>query len=202
MKTVILTGGKSSRMGSDKAQLPVCSGRSLACTLADRFSVFGPVVFSVDEKDRFPSGAYPQAEDRFPGLGPLNGIFAAFSAPDHEDAALLMATDMPYASPALALQLAHRLTKNDDACVIRRRDGRPEPLFAIYRSSCLGAALECMRAQRRSLRAMLAGCSVRYVAEDELPGWDLDRLLFNMNTPTDYDCYLRGAQQTFRAAGA
>ena len=72
MLAVILTGGKSSRMGRDKALLPV-GGVPMARLLAERFRAAGfDVAFSVDRAGRFPLGDETELPDAFPGEGPLH----------------------------------------------------------------------------------------------------------------------------------
>jgi molybdopterin-guanine dinucleotide biosynthesis protein A len=189
MTTVILTGGKSTRMGRDKALLKL-NGENLSLALADRFSkALGPVMFSVDEAGRFPCGDYPELADRFPGRGPMNGIISGF---EHAGGGniLLLATDMPYADPALALELERRLGGHD-ICAIRRKSGHIETLFAVYGRRCLETALRCIGAGYSSILAVYDRLDALLIDEDETRGFDLDTALFNMNTPESYDALLR-----------
>jgi molybdopterin molybdotransferase len=191
MTTVILTGGKSTRMGRDKALLKL-NGENLSLALADRFSkALGPVMFSVDEAGRFPCGDYPELADRYPGRGPMNGIISGF---EHAGGGniLLLATDMPYADPALALELERRLGGHD-ICAIRRKSGHIETLFAVYGRRCLETALRCIGAGYSSILAVYDRLDALLIDEDELSGFDLDTALFNMNTPESYDACLQKA---------
>ena len=126
---VIIAGGKSSRMGRDKALLPV-GGKPMAQLLVDRFRADGfAVALSVARKGQFPIEGAAELTDAFPGMGPLNGIVAAFSETDAQQI-LLVAADMPKAAPALARRL-EELRGDCDACVIRRGNGTVETLFGI-----------------------------------------------------------------------
>ncbi len=184
MLAVILTGGKSSRMGRDKAMLPV-GGVPMARLLAERFRAAGfEVAVSVDRAGRFPFPDVPELEDAFPGEGPLNGLYAAFARTE-APAVFLTATDLPGGDPALAKRLITLLGEND-ACLIRRADGKAETLFGVYARSCFGSAERCLLSGRRSMRAALEGLSVRWVEESELPEWDLGKVLRNVNTPEEY----------------
>lgn len=181
---VIIAGGKSSRMGRDKALLPV-GGKPMAQLLVDRFRADGfAVAFSVARKGQFPIEGAAELTDAFPGMGPLNGIVAAFSETDAQQI-LLVAADMPKAAPALARRL-EELRGDCDACVIRRGNGTVETLFGIYTRACCAEALRCLESGRRSIRAVLDSVRVRYVTESELPGWPLADILSNLNTPEDY----------------
>ncbi len=184
MLSVILTGGKSSRMGRDKAMLPV-GGVPMARLLSERFSAAGfDVAFSVDRAGRFPLGGARELPDAFPGEGPLNGLVSAFTRTE-EPAVFFTATDLPGGDPALAKRL-FALLGTHDACLIRRTDGRAETLFGVYARSCLPNAERCLLGGRRAVRAALEGLDVRWVEESELPEWELGRVLRNVNTPEEY----------------
>ena len=95
------------------------------------------------------------------------------------------AVDLPFADPVLARLLLDGLGERD-ACLIRRRSGRVEPLFAAYRRTCLPQVQACLEEGRRAMGALLDRLDCRVVEERDLPGFDLDRLLLNVNTPADY----------------
>ncbi len=179
MLTVILTGGRSRRMGTDKALLPY-GGETMAAYLARRYSVLGPVAaagnFLIPGAQRLP--------DSYPGQGPLNGLYSAFTQTEAE-VVFLTATDIPLGEPALVRALERRLGSHD-ACVIRRIGGQTEPTFALYRRSCLSAVTACLEAGERSFRALLERLDAVYVPEAELQGFDLARILQNVNTPDAY----------------
>lgn len=184
MLAVILAGGCSSRMGRDKASLPFGTGTMLS-RLAEEYAPAFEVMVSLREESQLDTGGLPVLLDRSPGQGPLAGLEAAFHDTDAE-AVFLTAADLPFGELRLALEIAGRLEAGDDACLIRRHTGAPEPLFAVYRRSCLPAVEECLREGRRSCRSLLEWVRVRWAEEEDLPGFDLDRILMNVNTPEDY----------------
>ena len=183
MLTVILTGGGSRRMGRDKAALPF-GGKTLLQALIDKYTVLGPVAVSVNEKGRVPFTGAAELVDRWPDLGPLNGIVSAFletNAPE----LFLTATDLPYGDIALVERLAE-LRGDADACILKRGKKGMEPLYAVYGRRCGEKAAECLAAGKKSFFEMLDGLSVRFVQPEELPEFDLDYILTNVNTPEDY----------------
>ncbi len=181
--TVILTGGQSRRMGRDKALLETEDG-AMSLALARRFTVLGPVAFSVDRSGRFPNGGFPELVDHYPGCGPINGIYSAFQDTD-ADYILLTGTDMPNGSPALAQELLAQIG-GCSACVIRRKNGFLEPLFAVYHRSCLECVARHLRSGQNSLMQVLCQISVREISETVFPQWDLRQILWNLNTPQAY----------------
>ena len=171
---VVLAGGRSARMGRDKAGLTLDGEDFLARLTArfrerfDRVYVSGP-------------GGLP---DLRPGEGPLAGLESAFFHTGAERI-FVTAVDLPFADPVLARLLLDGLGERD-ACLIRRRSGRVEPLFAAYRRTCLPQVQACLEEGRRAMGALLDRLDCRVVEERDLPGFDLDRLLLNVNTPADY----------------
>ena len=183
MLTVILTGGASRRMGRDKAMLPY-KGTTMLQYLIDKYSLFGPVVVSVNEAGRFPFTGACEAVDRYPNLGPLNGIVSGFGETE-EQLMFMTGTDLPFGDTALVEKLLS-LMESADACIIRQGKKDFEPLFALYRRSCAAKAEECLAAGKKSIREMLDSLSVRYVSPEELPGFDLGHILMNVNTMDEY----------------
>ena len=183
MLTVILTGGASRRMGRDKAMLNIC-GKTMLQHLIDKYSALGAVAVSVNESGRFPFEGAQELVDRFPDMGPLNGLVSAFSETE-ADCIFLTGTDLPLGETALAEKLAS-LCKGYDACIMKRGVKGVEPLFAVYKRSCARAAEDCLSEQRRSFMALFDRVNVRYVNEDELKEFDLDRILMNVNTAEDF----------------
>ena len=183
MLTVILTGGGSRRMGRDKAMLPFGSG-TLLQTLIDKYTVLGPVAVSVNAAGRFPFEGATELVDRWPDLGPLNGIVSAFAETDAPEI-FLTATDLPYGDVALVQQLAE-LRGDADACILKRGKKGMEPLYAVYGRRCGEKAAACLAAGKKSFFDLLDGMNVRFVLPEELPELDLDVVLTNVNTPEDF----------------
>ncbi len=183
IRVVILAGGQSRRMGHDKASLPFGGGTFLT-HLVNVYQATFPVSVSVARRGQFDTAGAEEIADLVPGQGPLAGLQAAFRQTD-ADIIFFTATDLPFGSPALAEALLSLLGEHQ-AAVIRRSDGKIEPLFAAYRRSVLPDAEENLAQGRRALSALLEKLDVRWIDEDELAGFDLNRALDNLNTPEDY----------------
>jgi len=175
MITVILTGGKSRRMGRDKAALEM-DGTTMSLRLADRFASMGEVAFSVDRPGRFPVGAYREFVDRYPGQGPLNGLVSAFYN-SAEEFVLLLATDMPAVTPEAAETLLSSIGEHD-VCLFG-----DEPLFALYRRSCLNLAEEQLAFGQNAVYGFLNRVDVLSLPKPE------EALFANLNTPEDLRFY-------------
>ena len=187
---VILVGGQSRRMGSDKATLPLGT-RTLLQEVVDAVAPLFPglIVSVAAPRADLP---WPQVCDERPGLGPLAGLCAALArAPTPWIFAV--ATDMPFVRPALVTALAAYRDDGGNAsdAVVARVAGEPQPLAAFYSTRCLApfsALLDAATPRARSLRAALACVATRYVETGELVAADPGLASFvDLDTPHDVE---------------
>lgn len=189
MAAVILAGGQSRRMGRDKPSLPLGKGTLLTHAIDLYRPFFGELAVSVNRLGRYDTAGVREIVDIHRNIGPMAGLHAALKAlPGHT--LLFAAADLPYADPKLALALLERLGGHD-ACVIKRNNGRYEPLFAVYTDRCLTAAEACIQAERYALNAIYPHIKLMAVEEAELPQFDMERLFRNVNTPQEYEAALQ-----------
>ncbi len=183
---LILAGGQSRRMGRDKAALPF-QGETMLTSLVRRYGAAYPVAVSVREAGSYDTAGAPEIVDQYPGQGPLAGLQAAFRQTAAEWI-FLTGTDLPFGSVELARELLKRAEggPSGDAWVVRRGNGKTEPLCGVYGRSCLIPVEECLREGRRSFKGLFQKIQVEYVEERDLAGFDLEHLLDNLNTPEDY----------------
>jgi len=127
---VILAGGKSLRMGSDKARLQL-EGSSFLERVAGELRGFDEVLLSVDRSDRYTNSDLQVVEDQFPGCGPISGLYSALKA-CRSDWLLAVSCDIPMFTRDLAEYMVSYLSGEYDAVVAVTRDGTIHPLCAIY----------------------------------------------------------------------
>lgn len=181
MSAAVLYGGRSSRMGCDKAALPF-GGESLlaravhiASQVSDDVMVVGSSVVAEARHARHIAD---------PGDGPLVALTTALRSA-REAEVLLIACDMPLVTPALLRHL-NALAGGADACV-PRVDGIAVPTCAVYRREVVEVAGPLVARGARALRALLERLSVRWVEESELRTVDPDLVSFiDCDTPDDY----------------
>jgi len=181
---VVLCGGASVRMGTEKALLEM-DGELLVSRVAGRLaSVADPVLLAPGRPGRLCLDLeYPELADERPGAGPLAGVAAALAASPHPLVAVV-AVDMPFASPAV-FELLAELHSGEDAVVPVTASGR-EPLHAVYSTRCLPAAREALAAGRLGMRALLDRLEVRDVGSPEWRAADpTGRFALNVNTAAD-----------------
>lgn len=131
---LVLAGGRSARMGRDKATLDY-HGRPQIDVCFDLLSACCARVFlsnRADQEDAPGHRHLPQLHDREPGLGPMGGLLAALEA--HPDEAwLVVACDLPFLRREVLDDLLARRDPARAATAFRsRHDGLPEPLCAVY----------------------------------------------------------------------
>lgn len=185
---VILAGGKSSRMGRNKALLPMpdaAGGRPRIIDAVSQIvsSIFSRVVVSVNEKGLYPDLGFPEIVDRYPDTGPIGGITSVLES--GETRIFCVACDMPF----LNTGLIEYLCRFDDCdAVVPVWRGRIETLHAAYSASMLPHFQESLRQGRLRLTDTFAEVHVRYVQERELKTIDPTGASFrNINTPFEYD---------------
>ena len=132
---LVLAGGRSTRMGSDKSQL-MFHGQPQADYLLHLLGSFCERVFLSVRPDHAGVGKRAAIVDQFTLDTPLNGLLSAFQ--QHPSVAwLTVPVDMPgIDAKAIAYLLAHRDTSRVATCFFDSEGIRPEPLFAIWETSC------------------------------------------------------------------
>ncbi|HVW87383.1 MAG TPA: molybdenum cofactor guanylyltransferase [Bryobacteraceae bacterium] len=177
----VLTGGRSSRMGTDKALLEI-SGRPLALRVADEIAPLCGSVTLVGDPERYAHLGLRVIADAFPGQGPLAGMEAALAAAE-SDWNLIVACDMP----ALDTSILEELFRAAGDCALPRYDdGRVEPLCAVYHRRCHSTVLKALETGVRKVTEALRPLAIRYVpVAGEGP-------FANLNTPEEFRKYTNG----------
>ncbi len=172
----VLVGGRSSRMGTDKALLDAGRG-PLAAEIAALAAQSCPVVSLVGDPVRYSGLGLPVVGDNFPGLGPLSGIEAALRASKSEWN-LIVACDMPFLERSI-FELLFTEAAGFDCAVPQHPDGRVEPLCAVYRRRCQPTLEAALDKGIRKVTDALQALAVRYVVMAS------EVAFANWNTPQD-----------------
>ncbi len=188
----ILAGGKSTRMGTDKAFVEF-EGQPLLARALDLARSVSSDLWIVGTKERF-AGFAPVLEDIFRDCGPLGGIHAALLGSTTE-LNLMLAVDMPFVSRAfLQYLVAEAQTAPDAAVIVPRSDGRRQPLCAIYRREFAVVAERALRARQNRIDRLFDEVHTRLIEEEELEGGGFSTAIFrNMNTPEELQAEKRRA---------
>lgn len=188
----VLAGGRSSRLGRDKALLTIAGEPLLARAVRILASVCGSVLVVAGPERQALVPGVPVLPDELPGAGPLGGIATALRAIEGERL-LAVATDMPLLQPAV-LRLLIAASPGYDVTV-PRIDGRTQQLCAVYARSCLPLIDGQVVSGDFRVGRFIPRARVRYVEEDELRRYDPDLRSFrNINREEDWRelCHLLG----------
>jgi molybdopterin-guanine dinucleotide biosynthesis protein A len=182
----ILAGGKSTRMGTDKAFV-ILDGRTLLARALDLAQSVTSDVRIVGDAAKFSPFA-PVVEDIFPGCGPLGGIHAALRI-SPTDLSVILAVDVPFAPPALLQYLISRARNSALATVtVTETAGRLQPLCAVYRREFADAAELALRTGRYKIDALFESAQIQVIAENELESAGFSSKIFrNLNTPEELE---------------
>jgi molybdopterin-guanine dinucleotide biosynthesis protein A len=184
----ILAGGKSLRMGQDKALLPV-GGQPVIQRVLERVAGLTDDVILVTQTPdlyrRFLSSPQQRtAGDVYPGKGALGGIHSAIATAQHGHC-LIVACDMPFLNTDL-LRYLISLAPDFDVIVPRVKDGF-ETMHAIYGKACLAPIEKQLSRHELKILGLFDRVRTRIVEEDEVAHFDPGFQSFlNMNTPDDW----------------
>lgn len=189
---VILAGGASSRMGSNKALLPYRGGRFIEAIYRLLDELFPEVIVVTNTPEQYRFLPCRKVPDIFPGMGALAGLHAGL----RESAGpwiFAVACDMPYLNGELIRRL-FAAGGGGDAVVPESGEG-VEPLHAFYGKRCLPFMEEALREGKRRIVSFYDRVEVKRVPAGEValldPRFDSFR---NVNTPAEY-YRLRGAER-------
>ncbi|HKV82712.1 MAG TPA: molybdenum cofactor guanylyltransferase, partial [Candidatus Sulfotelmatobacter sp.] len=153
LSAFILAGGKSTRMGTDKAFV-LLDGRTLLSRMLDLARQLTSNVHIIGDPAKFAPFS-PTIEDIFPGCGPLGGIHTALRS-SCTDLNLILAVDVPFVSLALLDYITSRATSSDANVTLARAAGGFQPLCAVYRRSFADAAENALRAGHYKIDTLFA----------------------------------------------
>ncbi len=180
----ILAGGKSTRMGADKAFVKL-DGQTLLARALDAARFLTPNVHIVGDPAKFAQFA-PVIEDIFRDCGPLAGIHAALHT-SPTDLNLILAVDLPLVSSALLQFLVARATDSAISIVTVPRTAEGwQPLCAVYRKPFADVAEQSLRAGRYKIGTLFDATHIQVIQQEELEAAGFSQTTFrNLNTPND-----------------
>lgn len=178
---LVLAGGRSRRMGSDKALLKRGAGTQLAYAVAllERFLERVYVSTRADQADEPERRRYRQITDRYENLGPVAGVLSAMDR-EPDSAWLVLACDLPNVDDTtLATLLAERDPARPFTAYRSSRDDLPEPLCAIFEPSARAIIDDFVARGIHCPRKMQIQSDTRLIEQPDPASLD------NVNTPDD-----------------
>jgi molybdenum cofactor guanylyltransferase len=196
---IILAGGKSTRMGTNKALLQIQDTPNIERIVNVLRPDFPHPVLVTNDPDHYHFLGIKTVKDYFPGKGPLAGIHAGLAASPYA-VNVVAACDMPFVSAELARALIEKSDHYD--AVIPVIGGKQQPLFAVYKKTLIDVIEEKIKNDKLRMKDLLNAVNVLYVTEQELKVEDsFERIFFNMNHPHEYEEALQLAEEEHQERG-
>ncbi len=180
----VLAGGKSSRMGQDKAFMQL-GGRTLLAHALELARAATGSAWIVGNTEKF--AAFGQvAEDIYPGHGPLAGIHRALTR-TQTDLNLILAVDMPFLQPAFLRYLVAQACDSTAVVVVPAVERCLQPLCAVYRREFAAVAERSLVADQNKIERLFAEVQTRVIKKEELERNGFSEEMFrNLNTELDW----------------
>jgi molybdenum cofactor guanylyltransferase len=185
VSVLVLAGGRSRRLGIDKALLHI-DGEWLLQRIVQRLQTLSEdVQIIASDREKLATLGVPIVPDARPGTGVLGGIYTGLESMRCAYG-LFVACDMPLLNLSLLRYMVSVASEFD--VVIPRVAGEVEPLHAIYSRICLPPIDEALQRGELRPRAFFPAVRVRYVEQEEVEAFDPElRSIININTPQDLE---------------
>jgi molybdenum cofactor guanylyltransferase len=181
----ITAGGRSTRMGQDKAWLDL-GGRAMIEYVIDALASVTPKLAIIANSTEYERLGYPVFADLHAGIGPLEAIRTALSN-SVTSPAVLVGCDLPFVTAGLINRILN-IPGDHYATVPIGADGKLEPLCAIYRPEALPIVTDLISRGERRVSLLFDRVPTRLVSFDELRDLPGSKLFFeNINTPEDFE---------------
>ena len=184
---IILAGGKSSRMGTNKALLKINEKTNIERTADKLKLLFDDIILVTNQSEPYEFLGLRMVPDQYPGMGPLAGVHAGLTASDY-DINFIVACDMPFVSGELSEVLVNNSLHYD--AVIPVINGRQHPLFSVFKKQTAQVVEQQIKADQLRMKHLLDHLDVLYLTERELTAYsqvELTKVFFNMNHPEEYE---------------
>jgi FdhD protein len=181
---VILAGGESRRMGSDKSLLPIRGARFIDHVYRRLSELFEEVIIVTNSPTLYDGIPCRKVPDIYHAQGSLAGIHSGICHARHERV-FVVACDMPFVDPDVVRHICARADGAD--VVIPVGEQGCEPLHALYGKSCLPPMENALDAGQKRIIAFFPHVKVTEIGARELSALDPGELSFrNINTPQEY----------------
>ncbi len=174
---IVLCGGKSTRMGRDKAWLPWAGVPMVSHVVATLRPLVDEVIVVSSRDLALPPLQARVVRDRDPSLGPLSGIREGLAC-TRSELAFVTATDAPYLTAAFV-----RAMLDHNGAAAAEVDGHVQTLAAVYPRSSLPVVEEMLRAKKLRPLGLLEELDYTKLAAHQLP--DIESVQ-GFNTPAEY----------------
>ena len=181
---IILSGGKSTRMKTDKAFLKLGPKAMIEELISRVEKKFSKLMIIAETREKYMKFGIEATEDVIPDKGPLGGIYTAL-VKSESFYNFIFSCDAPFVNPDLIDYMISK-AKDFDIIIPRWKD-KFEPLHAIYSKNCIEAIENQLAKNDLKIINFFSEVSVKVIEQEELERFDLGQLPFmNINTREEY----------------
>lgn len=181
---VILAGGESRRMGSDKSLLPIQGARFIDHVYSRMAALFDEVVIVTNSPELYSEIDCRKVPDLYYAQGALAGVHSGLAHAGNEQI-FVVGCDMPFISARVVRHICAQASRGD--LVIPNSSGGHEPLHALYDKSCLSAMEQVLDGGQRRIMLFFDQVKVVEISSKKIKELDPGEKSFqNINTPEDY----------------
>lgn len=185
MTGIILTGGKSSRMGRNKAFLKLNGEVIIEKTVRLFKGLFDEVILVTNSPDEYKYLNTRIVSDIYPQGGSLIGIYSGLYHASSQYS-FVAACDMPFLKKDF-IEYLIKQTDNYDIVIPFSKDGQ-EPLHAVYSRACLKPMEGQIKKGNLKIIDVIPAVNVRRIEKDEIIPFDPEFTSFiNVNTPSELE---------------
>lgn len=183
MTAIILAGGKSSRIGTDKAFIKINGIPIIKRQLKQLKKLFKKIIVVTNTPDKYRFKSVKVVSDIVADGGPLGGIYSGLVA-SKATYNFVLACDMPFINPSLIKFMLD--TRDNYDIVIPKVSEKFHTLFGLYSKACLPVMEERLKKSDLRLRSIFPKLRVRLLFKEDIEKFDPYLLsLVNINTPDD-----------------
>ena len=176
---IILSGGKSSRMGTDKGFLKH-KGKTFIQHSIDALQPLVSETIIVSNNSAYDVFKLKRIKDEIENAGPLAGVYTGFMQ-SKTDYNLVLSCDIPLISSEILELLIESMDDTSEVVQIEANT-KTSPLIALYKTSCASKFYKLLNEGERRLRYAVNQCQVKHVKLDS----DIGFYTLNINTPEEF----------------
>lgn len=175
---IVLAGGKSSRMGSDKGLLKI-NNKTFVEYVIDAVKPLVEEILIVSNNEEYNQFGYQRVEDSIKNSGPLAGLYSGLLHSKTEYN-LVLSCDVPMIKTNI-LQLLIETNKNNYDVIQLQYENETMPLIALYKKQCMHKCLELLQQGEKRLRFAVNQFNTKTISVDS----EWNQYLKNINTKED-----------------
>ncbi|MHB1420274.1 MAG: molybdenum cofactor guanylyltransferase [Bacillota bacterium] len=180
---IILSGGKNTRMGANKAFLDLGYGKIIEGSVKKLKTLFPEVIIVTNDHEPYRYLDTKIVSDIIPGMGPLSGIHAGLEASKY-NLNFVIACDLPFIETELVRFMVGQAKGYD--VVVPQMGDYLQPLHAVYCKTCLPPIANCLQQGISKVVAFYHQIRIKYISEIQLEKFVRPNLNFyNVNTPEE-----------------